>query len=111
MEPIVRSFVQLVSAALTMGALSFASNANAYEVKTTAGGLPLHWARQSVTFEVDPSVKEGVSRGADAGAEALAGWSGQCGAPTLTLATSDGTRKPRNDEPNAVCSAPPAHNP
>src|SRR5258708_12109576 len=94
-----------------MGGLSLASNANAYEVKTTAGGLPLHWARQSVTFEVDPSVKEGVSRGADAVAEALAGWSGQCGAPTLTLATSDGTRKPGNDGHNVVFYAPDGYKP
>jgi MYXO-CTERM domain-containing protein len=101
-----RSFVQLVSAALTLGALSFASNASAYEVKQTAGGLPVHWQQQNVTFEVDPSVKKGVSGGQDAVAEALAGWSGQSGAPTLTVAASDGTRKPGNDGHNVVFYAP-----
>ncbi|HEV3193965.1 MAG TPA: matrixin family metalloprotease, partial [Polyangiaceae bacterium] len=84
---------------------------NAYEVKKTAGGLPIHWERQSVTFEVDPSVKAGVSGGADAVAEALAGWSGQSGAPTLTFATSDGARKPGNDGHNVVFFAPDGYKP
>jgi MYXO-CTERM domain-containing protein len=89
-----------------LGALSLASNANAYEVKQTAAGLPVHWALQNVTFEVDPSVKKGVPGGADGVAEALAGWSAQSGAPALTIATSDGTRKPGNDGHNVVFYAP-----
>jgi len=111
MEPIVRSFTRLVFAALTLAALPLASNANAYEVKKTASGLPIHWERPSVTFEVDPSVKAGVSGGADAVAEALAGWSGQSGAPTLAFTASDGTRKPGNDGHNVVFFAPDGYKP
>jgi len=101
-----RAFVRSVSAALTCAALSFVSNASAFEVKQTDHGLPVHWGLQSVVFEVDRSLKEGVSGGADAVAEGLAAWSGQSGVPTLTMATSDGTRKPGNDGHNVVFYAP-----
>lgn len=101
-----RSIVRVVSCLLAVGSLVAAADAGAYEVKRTASGLPIHWEKSAVTFEIDPSVARAVPGGYDAVAEALASWSTQEGAPTLTVAAIDEERRPGNDGHNVISFAP-----
>jgi len=99
---IVRSLVGGVSCFVALWAFLAASDADAFEAKRTSGGLPVHWEAANVTFEIDPSVAQAVAGGFDAVAEALGAWSGQSGAPTLTVTVADGKARPGNDGHNVI---------
>jgi len=98
----VRSLVGGVSCLVALWAFLAASDADAFEAKRTSGGLPVHWEAANVTFEIDPSVAQAVAGGFDAVAEALGAWSGQSGAPTLTVTAGDGKARPGNDGHNVI---------
>jgi hypothetical protein len=100
-----------LSCIVVLAALLVSANARAFDVKTTASGVPVHWERAEVTYEIDPSIAAAVPGGYDAVAEAVAGWSGIPGAPKLSVTAGDGHAKPGNDGHNVVFFAPDGYAP
>ncbi len=101
-----RSFARVLSGLVVLVTLVISATGSAFEVNRTPSGLPVHWEKANVTFEVDPSVGQAVDGGYDAVAEALAGWSGQAGTPTLTVTAGSGNARPGNDGHNVIFFAP-----
>jgi hypothetical protein len=83
-----------------------ARDAHAYEVKHTAQGLPVHWSRSEVAFEIDPTVTQ-MAPGAEAAVAAAAHvWSGTDGAPTLSTTPAASASQPAFDGKNVIYFAP-----
>jgi MYXO-CTERM domain-containing protein len=86
--------------------LFISATGHAFEVQRTPSGLPVHWEETNITFEVDPSVARAVNGGYEAVAEALAGWSAQSGAPTMTVTAASGHPQLGVDGHNVIFFAP-----
>jgi len=80
--------------------------AHAFEVKTTASGLPLYWPSASVAFETDASV-DLLPRGAAAAiGSAIQAWSGSGAGPTLSVTPAASPSQPGYDGRNVIYFAP-----
>ena len=102
-----RSYWRAASALLLAGAATvWASSADAFQVKHTADGKPIHWATDQVKFEVDPSVDLATPDAAQAVADAVAAWSGASGAPILSVSSATDLRLPAVDGHNRVYFSP-----
>ncbi len=93
---------RVVSVLAAATALLGATEAQAFEVKHTSGGLPVHWAASTVTFEIDPSVDANVPGGSEGVANAMAGWSTESGAPAILATAGSGSSGPAVDGHNVV---------
>jgi hypothetical protein len=82
------------------------ASAMAFEVKQTAGGLPVKWTAANVTYVIDPTVAATVPGGADAIMAAAAAWSGTEGAPALSTAAGPEGGVAALDGRNTVLLAP-----
>jgi Matrixin len=91
---------------VVMGVLLSSGSASAFELKQAANGQTVHWGGPTMTFVVDPSIEAAVPGGAAAVASAMAGWSGQSGAPNLVLKAGPGGGKAAVDGVNTVLLAP-----
>ena len=97
-------WVAMCAKSIVVGCLlSFwAYDAHAYEVKHTEQGLPVHWSRSDVAFEIDPTVAQ-MAPGAEAAVAAAAQvWSGADGAPTLSTTPAASASQPAFDGKNVV---------
>jgi hypothetical protein len=93
-------------AIVVVGMLLSSRSAGAFELKQAANGQTVHWGGPTMTFVVDPSIEAAVPGGATAVASAMAGWSGQSGAPNLVLTAGPGGGKVAVDGVNTVLLAP-----
>jgi hypothetical protein len=76
--------------------------AQAFEVKETSGGQPIHWEDSAIVFETDPSV-EFVAPGASASiADGVAPWSSMEGAPGISMQPATGFSQPEYDNRNVI---------
>jgi hypothetical protein len=82
------------------------ASAFAFEVKRTAGGLPVKWAVEHVSYAIDPSVGATVPGGADAVASSAAAWSGIEGAPVLSTTAGPVGGRVAVDGQNTILLAP-----
>jgi Matrixin len=97
---------RLFAGAIFCLVLGVPSTAHAFEIKTTTSGAPIVWAPPTVPFLTDPSV-EGLAPGAEAAiGTAIEGWSGQDGAPVLSVTPASAPSKPAVDGTNVVYYAP-----
>ena len=83
-----------------------APSARAFEVKHTSSGEVVKWSVAQESFVVDPSVAAAVPGGDGAVQAAVAAWSGQQGAPTLTTSAGTGGGKVAVDGQNTIVYAP-----
>ncbi|NOY93869.1 MAG: hypothetical protein GXP55_22025 [Deltaproteobacteria bacterium] len=85
-----RRQIALFSLAL---ALAPAGLAHAYELHTTADGVPTHWTQERVVFRLSPAARErlGAESLARAVGMATEAWRGLPGSPDLILGTGGGT--------------------
>jgi Matrixin len=91
--------------------LGGAGDAQAFVVKHSAQGMPVHWARKEVAFEIDPSAAQ-MAAGAEAAIAAAAQvWSGAGGAPTLSMTAAVSASQPAFDGKNVVYFAPKGYAP
>ncbi len=92
------------SAALTMMCVLFGAlpTAQAFEVKETSGGQPIHWDDPAIVFETDASV-EFVALGARAAiAGAVSPWSSVEGGPALSVQPATRLSQPVFDYRNVI---------
>ncbi|MDB5219521.1 MAG: hypothetical protein JWO86_7448 [Myxococcaceae bacterium] len=95
-------FLSALLATTTLVALiSAPREAQAFEVKHTAGGQLVHWHRASVSWTVDSSVRR-VPGGEDAVSAAADAWTQLAGAPSLAVAGVGAKLSPGLDGTNAV---------
>jgi hypothetical protein len=93
--------------AMTAAAIGLGSNrAEAFELKHTSQGLPLHWPTSKVSYVIDPTVDEAVAGGAQAVSKAVEGWSGAAGTPALSTSVAKRQARPGLDGQNTVLVAP-----
>jgi hypothetical protein len=78
------------------------ADAQAFVARQTTSGLPVHWARTTVAFEIDAELEEAVPGGTASATAALQAWSGVGGAPIMTATVGIGDAKPANDGKNIV---------
>lgn len=82
--------------------LCVAREAHAFELKQTAQGLPVHWSRSEVAFEIDPTVAQMAPDAEASVAAAAQAWSGADGAPTLSTTPAASASEPAFDGKNVV---------
>jgi hypothetical protein len=93
--------------AMTAASIGLGSTrAEAFELKHTSHGLPLHWPTSNVAYVIDPSVDDAVVGGAQAVARSVEGWSGTAGAPVLSTSVAKRKAHPGLDGQNTVLVAP-----
>jgi len=82
--------------------LAVASSADAYVVRETGSGLPVHWPQDSISLEVDPSVIDGVPGAMAAVTAAALAWSGSGAGPELHVSLAGAASRPAIDGRNVV---------
>jgi hypothetical protein len=96
-----------MACALTAAAIGLGTNrADAFELKHTSQGQPLHWEASHISYVIDPSVEKAVAGGSQAVAAAVSGWVGAAGTPTLSTSVSTHMAHPGVDGQNTVLVAP-----
>ena len=97
-----------LAAVVSLRLAASAGDAAAYEVKRTTRGELVHWDERAVSYTIDASIERAVSRGHDATASALEGWSGTVGAPDLHAGEPgpESATKPGFDRKNGVFFIP-----
>jgi hypothetical protein len=91
--------------------LGGAGDAQAFVVKHSAQGMPVHWPRKEVAFEIDPSVARMAAGAETAIAAAAQLWTGAGGAPTLSMTSAVSASQPAFDGKNVVYFAPTGYAP
>jgi hypothetical protein len=76
--------------------------AQAFEVKETSSGQPIHWENSAIVFETDPSVEFAALGAAAAVAEGVSPWSSVEGGPALSVQPAAGFSQPAYDSRNVV---------
>lgn len=86
------------------GIVLAAGDAGAFSVKRTVDGELVHWEGGHVSYTLDPSVDANVRGAGDATRTAMQSWSGDVGAPDLSLVApaADAPTKPGFDQKNGV---------
>ena len=95
-----------VACVLVAGCLASASTASAFEIRKTTSGVPVHWATSSVSFVIDPSVKQAAPGAVDAAVNAAAAWSAQDGTPSLSTTAGTSPGQVAVDGVNTILYAP-----
>lgn len=88
-----------------LAAMVVATDARAFEIKHAPSGNLVRWSRPNVSWTIDRSVQE-VLGGEGAVRTAVDAWSGQGGAPSLTVADDQATLVPGFDRVNGIFFMP-----
>ncbi len=83
-----------------------ASNADAYVVRQTTSGTPVHWPVDSVALEVDPSVVNAVDGALEAAQMAAAAWTLAAAGPRVSVSAATSASTPAIDGRNVVYLVP-----
>jgi hypothetical protein len=83
-----------------------AADAEAYVVRQTTAGAPVHWATSDITLELDPTLVAAVPHADLALASATEEWSSGGSGPTINLKLGAGSDGPAVDGRNVVYFAP-----
>lgn len=87
------------------------TNADAYGIKRTKTGEVVHWESPNVHIIVDSSITNATPEANRAIQKAMTGWSGAEGAPSLTLAPTQGETDPGFDNRNVIMYKPRGYKP
>jgi hypothetical protein len=86
------------------------SVAGAFETKHTPKGAAVRWNAKIAVWQIDPSLDD-VKGGAKAFRQAAAAWSGQCGAPQMSVVSSKVAGGPALDGVNGIYFMPDGYGP
>src|SRR5215472_13905016 len=96
-----RAATALVCAIVAAATITVSDRAEAYQLKQGPGGQTLHWTKSHVTYVVDPSMDSAAGGGKQAVPNAVNGWEGIGGAPSLSTTQGKGGAQPGLDGQNS----------
>jgi hypothetical protein len=90
--------------ALAMTCVLFGAlpSAQAFEVKDTTGGQPIHWDDSAIVFETDPSVAFAAPGAVAAITGAVVPWSSVEGGPAISVQEATSASQPQFDSRNVI---------
>jgi hypothetical protein len=94
------SFVALLAC------VALPARADAYVVRQTSTGAPVHWPSDAVNLEVDPTLVAAVPGALEAARLAAAGWTLAAAGPNLSVITAGSASSPAVDGHNVVYFIP-----